>query len=156
MIGSLDWLVFRLVVKFKSIYLNNGQFAKNSLLKTRDAGSQYRCGWVGRSIKPPLYTLRPPSNTQSKTASVFFTFPLMRCRRTDGPTNWPVDRKSLSLSCVSAATTRIKKKAAPFCNWVEEAQKINLNFFGSTDFKDFWIFFHSRPTPGLYLKPFRR
>ena len=56
-------------------------------------------------------------------------------------------------SNLKMSTTRIKKKAAPFCSWVEETQKIISNFFCSTEFEDF---FHSRPAPGLYLKPLRR
>ena len=28
-------------------------------------------------------------------------------------------------------------------------------FFWSSNFEDFWIFFQSRPIPGLYLKPFK-
>ena len=70
---------------------------------TSDAGSQYRCGRVGRGIQPPS-TPKPTPNTQTYTKSIknarFPTFQLddhgPTDRRTDGPTDrrtdWPTDR----------------------------------------------------------------
>ena len=37
--------------------------------KTSDAGSQYRCGWVGRVIQPPSTSQLPP-HTQTHTKSI--------------------------------------------------------------------------------------
>ena len=70
-------------------------------LKTSDAGSQYRCGRVGRGIQPPASPQPHPqlpthtlthTNTQCNNCSIinarFSHFQLER----DGPTNRPTDR----------------------------------------------------------------
>ena len=69
--------------------------------KTSDAGSQYRCGRLGRGIKPPT-TPQTPFHTQSYIKSIqnahFSTFRLDHLYgRTDGPTNGRTDGRTKPL-----------------------------------------------------------
>ena len=69
------------------------------MLRTSDAGSQYRCGRVGRGIQPPS-TPQPTCNTQTYTKSVENArFPTLQLdhhdRRTNGPRDGPTDGQSL-------------------------------------------------------------
>ena len=59
-----------------------------SCISTSDAGSQYRCGRVGRGIQPPSTPHAPPPTHIPKKTSKTLVFPLFdSCvtdRRTDG------------------------------------------------------------------------
>ena len=65
--------------------------------KTSDAGSQYRCGRVGRGIQPPS-TPKPTPNTQTYAKSIksasFPTFQLDDHGPTDQRTNGPTDQRT--------------------------------------------------------------
>ena len=60
--------------------------------ETSDAGSQYRCGRVGRGIRPPSI---PTSNTQTYTKSIENArFPTFQLDHHDGRTNGPTDQRT--------------------------------------------------------------
>ena len=58
-------------------------------------------------------------------------------------------RSDVRLTDRHTGTTRIKKKPHPFLAEQKRHKKLIQIFF-------IQLFFHYRPTPGLYLKPFRR
>ena len=71
--------------------------------KTSDAGSQYRCGRVGRGIQPPS-TQRPPILKHTQKVLKTLVFPLFNSiTMTDGPTdqwtNGRTDKASYSVAC---------------------------------------------------------
>ena len=72
--------------------------------KTSDAGSQYRCGRVGRGIQPPS-TPQPTPNTQTYTKSIenarFPTFQL----DDHGPTDGRTDKASYTVRLIKKITT---------------------------------------------------
>ena len=69
-------------------------------MKTSDAGSQYRCGQVGRGIQPP-FTPKPILNTQTYTKSIknarFPTIQLDDPGRTDQRTDRRTDGRTKPL-----------------------------------------------------------
>ena len=72
-------------------------------LITSDAGSQYRCGRVGRGVQPPSHP-RPPhthSNTQTITiaTSKMRVLTLFKSIVTDPRTNKPTDKASYTVAC---------------------------------------------------------
>ena len=56
--------------------------------RTSDAGSQYRCGWVGRGIQPPSISHAPHTYTKNHRKRSFSHF--LTC--VHGPTNQPKER----------------------------------------------------------------
>ena len=71
--------------------------------KTSDAGSRYRCGRVGRGIKPPPHPTPspPPPHTHNHNYSIInasFQFSRFRLKR-DGPTDQRMDRASYRAAC---------------------------------------------------------
>ena len=77
--------------------------------KTSDAGSQYRCGRVGRGIQPPSTPI-PIPNTQTYTKSIkntrFPTFQIDDHGRTNGRT----DKASYRVACPQLKTHRQSTK----------------------------------------------
>ena len=55
----------------------------------------------------------------------------------------------------SSPSGPLPKKTHLVIYWQNRLKKIVLKFFYWKYFEDFWIFFQSRPVPGLYLKPFK-
>ena len=53
----------------------------HELLKKRDAGSQYRCGWVGRGVQPPStpMMLAPPHTHTQPVAQGQYVVSDTRC-----------------------------------------------------------------------------
>ena len=90
--------------KFLCFYTSYNFNSSNKI--TSDAGSQYRCGRVGRGIQPPS-TPKPTPNTQTYAKSIknarFLTFQLDDPGRTDGPmdrrTNGRTDKVSYRVAC---------------------------------------------------------
>ena len=83
------------IMTLKSIIdMSNTNNAQMCLIRqTSDAGSQYRCGRVGRGIQPPSKPHSPPSYTQTHTKSIqnacFSTFWLDHYGPTDGLSDGP-------------------------------------------------------------------
>ena len=67
-----------------------------------DAGSQYRCGRVGRGILPPSIPHAPLTYTKNYLKCSFSHFSTRVHGPTDRPTDGPTDGQSLLQSCVSA------------------------------------------------------
>ena len=71
------------------------------MMKTSDAGSQYRCGRVGRGIQPPSTPHPPPTNTHTQKTSKTLVFQLFDLcvtdGRTDGRTDGPTDGRTKPL-----------------------------------------------------------
>ena len=96
--------------------------------ETSDAGSQYRCGRVGRGIQAPS-TPQPTSNTQTYTKSIengrFFHQSSRMDRWTDGPTdrriNGPTDQRTDKAS-YRIACPQLKRN----CSFCFEQQKRRL------------------------------
>ena len=64
---------------------------------TSDAGSQYRCGWVGRGIQPPS-TPQPTHNTHTQKVSKTLIFPLFdSITMMDGPKDQWTDGRTKPL-----------------------------------------------------------
>ena len=88
--------------------------------ETSDAGSQYRCGQVGRGIQPPSTPQRTP-NTQTYTKTL--VFPLfdsitMTDQRTDQRTNGRTDKASYRVACPQLKIGKMSVLDASFtCVW---------------------------------------
>ena len=69
------------------------------VMKTSDAGSQYRCGWVGRGIQPPSTPKPTPTLKHTQKVSKMLVFLLFNSMTPDGwtdqRTNGRTDGQSL-------------------------------------------------------------
>ena len=77
------------------------------IIVTSDAGSQYRCGRMGRGIQPPS-TPQPRSNTQTYTKSIENA--RFQLDHHDGPTDQPTNRRTDKAS-YRVASPRLKNNA---------------------------------------------
>ena len=87
-------------------WLSNKQYVSNANATTRcsrPAGSQYRCGRVGRGIQPPFTPPPPHSNVPKKYLKRSFSHFLTRWpptdRRTNGPMDGRTDKASYRIAC---------------------------------------------------------
>ena len=90
--------------------------AQCSVDKTSDAGSQYRCGRVGRAANPhphpKPYPTPFPTQTHTQKGSKTLVFPLIdSCsqsdRRTDEPTDRWTDKASYRVACPQLKISRM-------------------------------------------------
>ena len=92
---------------------------------TSDAGSQYRCGRVGRGIQPPSTPHAPPPTHIPKKISKTLVFPLFDSwvtdRRTDGRTDGRTDKASCRVACPQLKkekkNTKTRKQNNRIKNW---------------------------------------
>ena len=78
-------------------------FPKKAL--TSDAGSQYRCGWVGRGNQPPSTPQPTPTLKHTQNVSKMLVFPLYNSVRLWPPTYGRTDKASYRIACPRLKTS---------------------------------------------------
>ena len=99
-----DFCITRYVGQYQKAYL--------FLVKTSDAGSQYRCGRVGRGIQPHPHPNPPPTLKHTLKVSKTLVFPLFNSmttdRRTDRRTDGRTDKASYRVACPQLKRRNLK------------------------------------------------